>query len=100
MEKTNRATEINSLIDGEKQFSLTQFTYGFFKFGKEIKVSPKSRACFNKAGYNIHYYVDSISLTIGIGNDHTAELSMTKDAWNALRDGAKVSCETNHKLNN
>jgi len=72
----------------------TQYIEGFIRLGKEIKISPKANASINKAGYKAEYFVDTVSVCIGIGKDHTAELIMTKDAWEALKSGEKVKVET------
>jgi hypothetical protein len=99
MEKVNKkVVMINQ--DGEAPISIrfSQFILGCFRLGREIKVSPKANACFNKGGYKIHYYVDSVSICVGIGNDHTAELSMTKSAWNALMAGEKIHITTTEEF--
>lgn len=73
------------------------YKYEVLKFrplGKEIKISPKANISINKAGFKTEFYVDTICLTIGIGNDHTADLIMTKDAWEALKNGEKINIET------
>lgn len=67
---------------------------GRFRFGRELKVSPKTNAFFNKPGYEIKYFVDSVSVTIGIGKDHTAELTMTLDAFHAFKANEKVEVTT------
>lgn len=67
---------------------------GFGRLGREIKISPKSHISHNKPNFRVRYYVDTVSLLIGIGNDHTAELIMTKEAWNALKAGAPVQITT------
>lgn len=38
-------------------------------------------------------YIDEIDLD-GIGNDHTADLIMSKDAWEALNSGEKINITT------
>lgn len=68
------------------------------KLGREIKISPKSHITLNKAGFSVEYFVDTVSICIGIGNDHTAELIMTKDAWEALNSGAEINIDTDKLL--
>ncbi len=66
----------------------------FAELGMQVKVSPKSMSSINKPGYKLEYLVESVSVTIGIGNDHIAELIMDKDAWIALNNGEKVHVTT------
>lgn len=100
MEKINAKVKMINQDDDVKSVSIrfSQFILGCFRLGREVKVTPKANACFNKAGYKIHYYVDSVSVCVGIGKDHTAELSMTKKAWNALMEGEKVFCTTTEEF--
>jgi len=74
-------------------------TYGyeithFDRLGKEIKVSPKANAMFHPKGYKTEFYVDTVSVVIGIGNNHTADLVMSKAAWDDLQKGEKINIET------
>lgn len=66
----------------------------FNRLGKEIKISPKANAMFHPKGYKTEFFVDTMSVVIGIGNDHTADLIMSKDAWEALNNGEKISITT------
>ena len=66
----------------------------FGKLGKEIKVSPKAHLSLNNRGYKKEYFVDTVTVTIGIGDDHTADLTMTVDAWEALNSGEQVNITT------
>lgn len=66
----------------------------FDRLGKEIKVSPKANTSFHPAGYKMEFFVDAVSVTIGIGNNHVADLVMSKAAWDDLQKGAKVNIET------
>lgn len=62
--------------------------------GKEIKISPKTMITINSPGYRKTYYVESVEVLIGIGNNHTATLIMSKDAFDALQSGEKVDITT------
>ena len=78
-------------------------TYGyeierFASLGKEIKISPKSHVSVNKAGYKTEFYTETVSLVMGIGNHHTADLIMTKDAWEALNNGEKIHITTTEEF--
>jgi len=66
----------------------------FARLGKEIKISPKSRVAINERGATLTHESESVSLVVGIGNNHVAYLSMSKDAWNALANGEKVNTLT------
>ena len=75
----------------------TKHTYrpvAFARLGKEIKLSPKSRVSVNERGATLTHEFESVSLVVGIGNNHVAYLSMSKDAWNALSNGEKVNTLT------
>lgn len=67
---------------------------GLARLGKEIKISPKSFATINKPGYKTEFFVETVSVTIGIGKDHVADLIMSKEAWEALNSGEEVSITT------
>jgi hypothetical protein len=66
----------------------------FVRLGKEIRISPKACTTVNKAGYKTEFFVETVSVNIGIGKDHTADLIMTVDAWKALLDGEEVNVMT------
>jgi hypothetical protein len=72
----------------------TQTIQGFLYFARELKISPKSNASWNKKGFKVEFFVDTVSVSIGIGKDHTADLIMTKDAWDAFVEGAEISIDT------
>lgn len=63
----------------------------FSKLGKEIKLSPKSKVAIHEPMASVEYHVTSVSMIIGIGKEHTAVLSMSEDAWNALKDGNETT---------
>ena len=63
----------------------------FSKLGKEIKLSPKSKVAIHEPMAGIEYHVTSVSMIIGIGKDHTAVLSMSEDAWHALKNDNDVT---------
>lgn len=93
MKKTDVNLEVE-MVGAECKMRFKQSIEGVLKLGKEVKVSPKSHATLNKAGYSVEYFVDTVSVCIGIGKDHTAELIMTRDAWNALNDGENINITT------
>lgn len=67
--------------------------------GKEIKISPKSHCTVNKPGFKTEFYVETVNVCIGIGADHTADLIMTVDAWEALNEGQPVNITTAKEFN-
>lgn len=66
----------------------------FGTLGKEIRISPKANISVNAPGFATKFYVETVSVLIGIGKDHTADLIMTKDAWEALKKGAPIDITT------
>lgn len=70
----------------------------FGSLGKEIKISPKANITVNSPGYKTEFFVQTVSVLIGIGKDHTADLIMSKDSWEALNKGAKISITTTRQF--
>jgi len=66
----------------------------FFRFGRELKISPKASATLNEPGFKVEYFTQTVSVLIGIGKDHTAELIMTKEAHDAFIKGEEISITT------
>lgn len=66
----------------------------FGSLGRELKVSPKSHITINKPGYRHEFFVESVTLLIGIGKDHTADIVMSKEAWEAFKAGEEVEITT------
>ena len=98
IEKTN--IEIQMTDSENPKIRFTQKINGFSNLGREIKISPKSHVAICDKGYKVEYFTDMVSVCIGIGKDHTAELTMTKDAWEALNKDEKVSITTLKEFNN
>ena len=71
---------------------------GFARLGKEVRVSPKSHISINKPGFKTEFFVETVSVVIGIGNDHSADLIMSKSAWEALNSGEEVSVITTEEF--
>jgi len=84
-----------SSIFDKKQMAIEVIHKGkikaFSRLGKEIKLSPKSKIAIHEPMASVEYHVTSISMIIGIGKDHTAVLSMSEDAWLALKNGNEVT---------
>lgn len=70
----------------------------FVRLGKEVKISPKANACVNKPGHVMEFFVPSVSVNIGIGRDHTADLVMTEEAWKALKAGEDIHITTTEEF--
>lgn len=64
------------------------------KFGKELKISPKSYVGINEAGFKIEFFVPTAEILIGIGKDEVATLIMAEDAWNAIKSGEPINIPT------
>ncbi len=62
--------------------------------GKEIKISPKSLVSVNKKGFKQEFFTPTVSLIIGIGKDHCAELIMNEEAWKALNENEIITITT------
>jgi hypothetical protein len=80
--------------EGKPTRSYKQTIVNFGSLGRELKVSPKSHITFNKAGYKHEFFVESVSILIGIGKDHTADIVMSKEAWEAFKSGEEISITT------
>lgn len=72
----------------------TQEIETFGRLGREIKISPRSNITVNKAGFKTEFFVETVNVLIGIGKDYTADVIMTKDAWEALKSGEEISITT------
>lgn len=96
MRKTNETVGVEMVTPkGKKATRTYQYEIErFARLGKEIKISPKANITVNKAGFKTEFFVESVNVLIGIGKDHTADLIMSKDSWEALNKGAKVNIET------
>jgi hypothetical protein len=66
-------------IIGKRECQGTSF------LGKKIKI--KKTAEINIfSPHTVEYFVDVVEVLIGIGNDHTASLIMTVDAWETFKN--------------
>ena len=59
--------------------------------GVNIILPTMTMVSIHEGGYKITYFEDTVIVIIGIGKDHTAELLMTKRAWEALNDGKSIN---------
>lgn len=71
---------------------------GFTRLGKEIKISPKSSVSINAPGFKAEFFDETVSLVIGIGKDHSADLIMTKEAWDALNNGEEITIDSSKEF--
>lgn len=99
MEKENVIEQVH-IVENERgvHSTHTKVTSRFVRFGKELRISPKSNATLNAPGFKAEYFVETVSVLIGIGNDHAAELIMSKEAWLALTSGAEASVTTTEQF--
>lgn len=93
IERKYRYNVENENVDKATRLYNQQFK-SVARLGKEIKISPKSGCTVNAPGFEVEFLVPTVSICIGIGKDHTADLIMTKDAWQALNRGEEVSIDT------
>ena len=70
----------------------TQTIDSISSLGKEIKISPKAAVTINSPGFKIEMIDKSISVNVSIGDNYTADLVMTTEAWEALKNGDKIYC--------
>ncbi len=96
--EVNAEVKMANPSGGAVKIRFSQFIKSFGRLGREIKISPKSHVTLNNTGYKAEYFVETVSLCIGIGNDHTAELIMTKDAFDALNAGEKINVTTSEEF--
>ena len=96
IEKTNEPIHVE--MSGSNTAKATriynQTINGFGRLGRELKISPKAHVLVNGEGYKSEYFVETVSVVIGIGKNHSADLVMSKDAWDALCSGEKITIET------
>ena len=59
--------------------------------GVNIILPSMTMVSIHEGGYKITYYEDTVIVIIGIGKDNTAELIMSKRAWEALNPGARIN---------
>jgi len=99
-EKINKGIEVQMVTPKGKK-ATRMYAYEierFTRLGKEVRISPKANISVNKPGFKTEFFVETISVNIGIGKDHTADLVMTKIAWQSLLKGAKVSITTTEEF--
>lgn len=84
--------------NGKVTRTYSQKMSNFFRLGKEIKISPKATAMVNAPGYKQEFFVESVSVLIGIGKNHSADLIMSKEAWEALKNGEEISITTTQEF--
>ena len=62
--------------------------------GNTIQIPSNAVAIKQPIGFTKEWFVPTISVIIGIGNDNTAELTMAVDDWEALKSGEKIHIRT------
>lgn len=92
---------INVIPEGKKATRLyEQAITGTARLGREIRISPKANITVNQSGFGVKFYVPTVDVSIGIGKNHTADLLMTVDAWEALRNGEPIDITTTEQWSN
>lgn len=90
----NKEIQVKMVDTGKATRNYHQTIVNFGSLGREVKISPKANVTINKEGYKQEFFVESVSVLIGIGNDHTADLIMSRDSWEALKAGEEISITT------
>ncbi len=86
MSKTKEIDQLTAIYDfGE---------YRNARLGAEIKVSPKSICHIHPAGAKLQYFVETVTVSFGIGKDNTGYIILPKSALDALRSGEKLEITT------
>src|SRR5690242_3319883 len=78
--KENQEINVKMVDTGKATRNYHQTILNFGSLGREVKISPKANVTINKEGYKQEFFVESVSVLIGIGNDHTADLIMSRDS--------------------
>jgi hypothetical protein len=60
------------------------------KLGRRIIIPASAKVLKVGAGFKSKWNVPTVQLTIGIGKDHTAELIMSQEDWEALKAGEEI----------
>lgn len=94
----NTIEKVEMVDSSESTRIYHQHIINFGSLGKEIKISPKSNISLNKPGFKVEFFTETVNVLIGIGKDWTADVIMTKDAWEALKRGEKISVDTNKEF--
>lgn len=85
--------------EGKKATRNYEYTIqNFGSLGREIVISPKANISVNSPGCKMEFFVETVSVLIGIGKDHTADLIMSKKAWEALKSGEKIDITTTQEF--
>lgn len=100
MEEVNEKVVMVSKPGNPVNVVFSQFIDGITRLGRSIKISPKANACINKAGFKAEYFVPTVTVTINIGKNYSAELIMTKDAFLALQSGEPIEIITTKEFKN
>jgi hypothetical protein len=96
----NIRIKVEAIQSDTSKLWVKQEINSFGRFGKEIKISPKSNCTVNDAGFRLGYHTESVSLQVSIGNIESAILTMTKEAWELLQllDTKDIEIETTEQF--
>ncbi len=100
MKKTNQSIKVVNVTPkgGTATRIYSQEISEFNRLGREIRISPKSNITVNKKGFKVEFFTETVNVLIGIGKHWAADVIMTKDAWEALLSGEKISIETTEQF--
>lgn len=72
----------------------TQEIENFGKLGRRVEIGSTAKVDICKAGRTIKYFVPTVEVLIGIGNNHTARFIMDELAWKALKRGDEINIDS------
>jgi len=59
----------------------------FGTLGRKLSIPVKTKATVYNEGYSVEFKGKSVAVSFGIGKDHTAQLVMSLEAWEAFKNG-------------
>jgi hypothetical protein len=86
--------EMVSGLSGERNVDYDYETQYCSRLGKEVRISPKAMASINKPGFKVEFFTETVTVCVNIGENHCADLIMTKSAWEALKSGEQQNAIT------
>ena len=61
------------------------------QLGRTIAIPQEASVIIDKPGRKVAYDWTTVRVSIGIGKDHFAEVTMSESAWKALKSGAEIN---------
>lgn len=70
--------------------TLKKLTQAGPTLGRRIVIPASMEVWEAGSGYKAEYYTPTVMVTIGIGDAESADLIMSVDAWEELKNGAEI----------